>query len=47
LGGINHPSKINLSTVRNLVASGPIGTTIFLIYEEDGETRTAPRYPTI
>ena len=32
LGGINHPSKIKLSTVRNLVASGPIGTTIFLIY---------------
>ena len=47
LGGINHPSKINLSTVRNLVASGPIGTTIFLIYEEDGVTRTAPWDPAI
>lgn len=45
LGGSNHPSKINLSTVRNLVASGPIGSTIFLIFEEDGVTRAAPWDP--
>ncbi len=47
LGGINHPTKINLSTVRNLVASGPIGTTVFLIFEEDGTTRTAPWDPAL
>lgn len=33
LGGNNHPSKINLSTTRTLIAKGPIGSTIFLTYE--------------
>lgn len=33
LGGNNHPSKINLSTTRILIAKGPIGSTIFLTYE--------------
>ena len=33
LGGNNHPSKINLSTTRTLIAKGPIGSTVFLTYE--------------
>ena len=33
LGGNNHPSKINLSTNRTLIAKGPIGSTVFLTYE--------------
>lgn len=33
LGGNNHPSKINLSTTRTLIAKGPIGSTVFLTFE--------------
>lgn len=36
LGGTDHPSKINLSTTRTLFARGPIGSTIFLTYDENG-----------
>lgn len=47
LGGNNHPSKINLSTTRTLIAKGPIGTTIFLTYEliNDVETRVSSWKP--
>ena len=36
LGGNDHPSKINLSTSRNLFARGPVGSTIFQTFDENG-----------
>jgi hypothetical protein len=36
LGGTDHPSKINLSTARILFAKGPVGTTVFKTFDENG-----------
>jgi len=40
LGGSNHPTKINLSTKLVLDASGPEGTTIFLLTDSNGNLFT-------
>lgn len=41
LGGSNHPSKINLSTSRLLFAKGPVGSTIFQTFDENGNVVTS------
>ena len=41
LGGNDHPSKINLSTNRILYASGPVGSTIFQTFDENGNVVTS------
>lgn len=40
LGGPNHPSKIQLSTDLILNATGPIGSTIFLVFDSNGNLFT-------